>query len=60
MPELVDMGIFSAEFMRHAGEHLQVLDSETPDLNFFPVGFMHMAKGSEDTEKLRDAWKMQV
>ncbi|KAI6190960.1 putative fad oxidoreductase [Aphelenchoides bicaudatus] len=60
LPELVDMGIFSAEFMRHAGEHLQVLDSETPDLNFFPVGFMHMAKGSEDTEKLRDAWKMQV
>jgi hypothetical protein len=29
-------------------------------MNFFPVGFMHLAKGSEDAEKLREAWKMQM
>jgi len=60
IPEFVDMALFSAEFMRHSGKHLQILDSETPDMNFFPVGFMHLAQGSEDAEKLQEAWKMQI
>ncbi|KAI6181893.1 putative fad oxidoreductase [Aphelenchoides besseyi] len=53
VPEFVEMAMYGAEFMRHA-------DNDPPDCNFFPVGFMHMARTSEDAEKLRDAWKMQI
>ncbi|KAI6222507.1 putative fad oxidoreductase [Aphelenchoides besseyi] len=60
VPEFVEMAMYGAEFMRHAGEHLQIEDNDPPDCNFFPVGFMHMARTTEDAEKLREAWKMQI
>jgi hypothetical protein len=52
--------LYSAEFMRHCGEHLRLLDSDPPDMNLFPVGFMHMASTSDDAEKMRENWKMQM
>lgn len=34
IPEFVDMSLFSAEFLRHAGEHLQILGNLHPHLRF--------------------------
>ncbi|CAD5228094.1 unnamed protein product [Bursaphelenchus okinawaensis] len=59
-PELVEMAMFSAEFMRHAGDHLRVLDSEKPNISFYPCGFMHLAMTEEDADRLKESWKMQI
>ena len=37
-----------------------IVDNDPPDVNFLPVGFMHMATTTEDADKLREAWKMQM
>uniref|UniRef100_A0A1I7SFP6 FAD-dependent oxidoreductase domain-containing protein 1 n=1 Tax=Bursaphelenchus xylophilus TaxID=6326 RepID=A0A1I7SFP6_BURXY len=59
-PELVDMAMFSAEFLRHADQHLRVLDSEPPKLSFHPCGFMHFATSQESADQLKETWKMQI
>lgn len=70
-PEMVEMALFSAEFLRHADKHLRIqgtlsgssllgLDSEPPKISFFPCGFMHLAVTEEQAESMRTAWKMQM
>ncbi|KAL3088790.1 hypothetical protein niasHT_023138 [Heterodera trifolii] len=59
-PEMIDMAMFSAEFLRHAGEHLKILDNEPPDIHLLPCGVMHLARTEEDAEQFRNAWKLQV
>uniref|UniRef100_A0A915EPK4 FAD-dependent oxidoreductase domain-containing protein 1 n=1 Tax=Ditylenchus dipsaci TaxID=166011 RepID=A0A915EPK4_9BILA len=59
-PEFVDMSIFSAEFIRHAGEHLKILDNDPPDINFLPVGFLHLARTQDEADRLKTNWKMQI
>ncbi|EFO93823.1 hypothetical protein CRE_12628 [Caenorhabditis remanei] len=60
IPEFVDMSLFTTEFLRHAGEHLRILDSEQPDINFFPTGYLRFAKTEEEVETMRAAWKTQI
>ncbi|CAB3405883.1 unnamed protein product [Caenorhabditis bovis] len=60
IPEFVDMSLFTTEFLRHAGEHLRILDSEQPDINFFPTGFLRFATTDEEVTQMRDAWKIQI
>uniref|UniRef100_A0AC34GIG4 FAD dependent oxidoreductase domain-containing protein n=2 Tax=Panagrolaimus sp. ES5 TaxID=591445 RepID=A0AC34GIG4_9BILA len=60
IPELIDMSLFSAEFLRHAGEHLQVLDNDPPDINILPVGFMYLARNEEEAEIMKENWKIQL
>uniref|UniRef100_A0A0N4Z5L0 FAD-dependent oxidoreductase domain-containing protein 1 n=1 Tax=Parastrongyloides trichosuri TaxID=131310 RepID=A0A0N4Z5L0_PARTI len=59
-PEFIEMSKFTSEFLRHAGEHLQILDSPTPDINLLPVGHMHLARNEEEANKLREMWKVQI
>lgn len=37
-PEFVEMALFSAEFMRHAGEHLKILG------NLFILFYLHLKR----------------
>nr|CAD2133635.1 unnamed protein product [Meloidogyne enterolobii] len=60
IPEMVDLANFSAEFFRHAGEHLRILDNDPPDLHFLPVGVMHLARTQEEADAFKEAWKIQV
>ncbi|CAD6190208.1 unnamed protein product [Caenorhabditis auriculariae] len=60
IPEYIDMSLFTVEFLRHAGEHLQILDSEKPDINFLPTGLLKLATTEAEADKMRDAWKIQV
>lgn len=60
IPEMVDLAMFSAEFIRHAGEHLKILDNDPPEINFLPVGVMHLARTDEKAEAFKRAWKIQV
>uniref|UniRef100_A0AC35TSI0 DAO domain-containing protein n=1 Tax=Rhabditophanes sp. KR3021 TaxID=114890 RepID=A0AC35TSI0_9BILA len=59
-PEMIEMSLFTAEFLRHAGEHLQVLDSPPPDINFLPMGHLHLARSEEEAAKLKETWKLQI
>lgn len=73
-PEMVEMAQWSAEFLRHAGEHLKILgmfselssaysrslDNDPPDINLLPVGFLNLAATDEQAEHMREAWKMQM
>lgn len=68
------MSAFSAEFIRHAGEHLKILgecgltyviklpfaDSDPPDIDLLPVNFLHLAKDEKDAADLKEAWRMMV
>uniref|UniRef100_A0A0K0FYA2 FAD-dependent oxidoreductase domain-containing protein 1 n=1 Tax=Strongyloides venezuelensis TaxID=75913 RepID=A0A0K0FYA2_STRVS len=58
--EFIEMSQFTAEFLRHAGEHLQILDSPPPDINLLPNGHMHLARTEEEAKKLQEMWKAQV
>lgn len=60
VPEHVAMSSFTAEFLRHAGEHLQILDNDPPDIHFLPVGYMYLARTPEEAEQLKNNWKMQT
>jgi FAD-dependent oxidoreductase domain-containing protein 1 len=60
IPELIDMSLFSAEFLRHAGEHLQVLDNDPPDINILPVGFMYLARNDQEADTMKENWKTQL
>ncbi|KAI1707943.1 FAD dependent oxidoreductase domain-containing protein [Ditylenchus destructor] len=60
IPEFVEMSAFSAEFIRHAGEHLKILDSDPPDIDLLPVNFLHLAKDEKDAADLKEAWRMMV
>ncbi|TKR81396.1 hypothetical protein L596_015270 [Steinernema carpocapsae] len=60
VPEHIEMSLFTSEFLRHAGEHLRILDNDPPDINVLPLGFMHLAKTEEEVEKLRNSWKLQT
>ncbi|KAI1730530.1 FAD dependent oxidoreductase domain-containing protein [Ditylenchus destructor] len=60
IPEFVEMSAFSAEFIRHAGEHLKILDSDPPDIDLLPVSFLHLAKDEKDAAHLKEAWRMMV
>lgn len=59
-PEIIEMAAFSAEFIRHAGEHLRILDNDPPDVNLLPVGFLHLAKTQDEAKDLMSAWKVQM
>ncbi|GMR33894.1 hypothetical protein PMAYCL1PPCAC_04089 [Pristionchus mayeri] len=59
-PENCEMSQFTAEFMRHTGKHLRVLDSEPPSLNFLPSGFLHLATTEEAANEMREHWKLQL
>lgn len=58
--EFIEMSQFTAEFLRHAGEHLQILDSPQPNINLLPNGHMHLARTQEEADKLKEMWKTQV
>ncbi|CAI4229323.1 unnamed protein product [Auanema sp. JU1783] len=60
IPEHIEMSLFSAEFLRHAGEHLQILDNQPPDINIMPSGFLRLACTNEEAEVMRETWKVQV
>uniref|UniRef100_A0A7E4V1K9 FAD-dependent oxidoreductase domain-containing protein 1 n=1 Tax=Panagrellus redivivus TaxID=6233 RepID=A0A7E4V1K9_PANRE len=60
IPEFIDMSLFSAEFLRHAGEHLKILDNDPPDINLLPVGFMYLARTPEEAETMRENWRTQI
>ncbi|KAK0404837.1 hypothetical protein QR680_017657 [Steinernema hermaphroditum] len=60
VPEHIEMSLFTAEFLRHAGEHLRILDNDPPDINVLPLGFMHLARNDREAEKLRESWKLQI
>lgn len=75
VPEFVEMSLFTSEFLRHAGEHLQIegfcliefylliediLDNDPPDINILPMGFMHLATTNEQADQLQSSWKMQM
>ncbi|KAE9545976.1 hypothetical protein FO519_010811, partial [Halicephalobus sp. NKZ332] len=60
VPEFVDMSLFSAEFLRHAGEHLKVLDNDPPDIHLLPVGFMYLARNQEEADAMKENWKIQI
>uniref|UniRef100_A0A914E6B7 FAD-dependent oxidoreductase domain-containing protein 1 n=1 Tax=Acrobeloides nanus TaxID=290746 RepID=A0A914E6B7_9BILA len=54
------MSLFTSEFLRHAGEHLQIEDNDPPDINILPMGFMHLATTNEQADQLQSSWKMQI
>ncbi|CAJ0575364.1 unnamed protein product, partial [Mesorhabditis spiculigera] len=60
LAENIEMSLFTSEFLRHAGEHLRILDSERPDVNFYPCGYLHLACSEEDAETMRNNWKIQT
>ncbi|KAK6049561.1 FAD dependent oxidoreductase [Cooperia oncophora] len=60
IPEHVEMSLFTAEFLRHAGEHLRILDNAPPDINLLPNGFLYLAQNEEQAEELRKSWKIQL
>ncbi|KHN87226.1 FAD-dependent oxidoreductase domain-containing protein 1 [Toxocara canis] len=60
VPEHIEMSMFTTEFLRHAGEHLRILDNDPPDIHFLPMGYMHLACTPEDAERMRNNWKLQV
>uniref|UniRef100_A0A158R5J2 FAD-dependent oxidoreductase domain-containing protein 1 n=1 Tax=Syphacia muris TaxID=451379 RepID=A0A158R5J2_9BILA len=60
IPEHIEMSMFTAEFLRHSGEHLRILDNDPPDISFFPMGYMHLACNEAEAEKMKECWKLQV
>ncbi|PIO69485.1 FAD dependent oxidoreductase [Teladorsagia circumcincta] len=54
------MSLFTAEFLRHAGEHLRILDNAPPDINLLPNGYLYLAQNEEQAEELRKNWKIQL
>lgn len=60
IPEHIEMSLFTTEFLRHAGEHLRILDNDPPDISFYPMGYMHLACTAEDSDRMRDSWKLQI
>ncbi|KAK5982804.1 FAD-dependent oxidoreductase domain-containing protein 1 [Trichostrongylus colubriformis] len=60
IPEHVEMSLFTAEFLRHAGEHLRILDNAPPDINLLPNGFLYLAQNDEQAEELRKSWRTQL
>ncbi|KAL6724782.1 hypothetical protein Aduo_019639 [Ancylostoma duodenale] len=60
IPEHVEMSLFTAEFLRHAGEHLRILDNAPPDINLLPNGFLYLARTEQEADSLRDSWKLQL
>ncbi|VDN08296.1 unnamed protein product [Thelazia callipaeda] len=60
IPEHVTMSGFSAEYLRHAGEHLRILDNDPPDIHFLPMGFMYLACTPEEVDRLKRNWKIQI
>ncbi|XGW16336.1 hypothetical protein V3C99_001641 [Haemonchus contortus] len=60
IPEHIEMSLFTAEFLRHAGEHLRILDNATPDINLLPNGYLNIALNEEQAETLRKSWRTQL
>ncbi|KAM3727299.1 FAD-dependent oxidoreductase domain-containing protein [Dirofilaria immitis] len=60
IPEHVTMSAFAAEYLRHAGEHLRILDNDPPDIHFLPMGFMYLARTPEEVDRLERNWKVQT
>ncbi|KJH42878.1 FAD dependent oxidoreductase [Dictyocaulus viviparus] len=60
IPEHIEMSLFTAEFLRHAGEHLRILDNATPDINLLPNGFLYLARDNEEVEIMKKNWKVQM
>uniref|UniRef100_A0A915KYQ6 FAD-dependent oxidoreductase domain-containing protein 1 n=1 Tax=Romanomermis culicivorax TaxID=13658 RepID=A0A915KYQ6_ROMCU len=60
IPENIEMSLFTAEFLRNAGEHLRILDSEPPDIHFTPMGYLFLATTQESADKLYTNWKTQT
>uniref|UniRef100_A0A915Q506 FAD-dependent oxidoreductase domain-containing protein 1 n=1 Tax=Setaria digitata TaxID=48799 RepID=A0A915Q506_9BILA len=60
VPEHVTMSAFAAEYLRHAGEHLRILDNDPPDVHFLPMGFMYLARTPEEVNRLKKNWKVQM
>ncbi|PAV82677.1 hypothetical protein WR25_23484 isoform A [Diploscapter pachys] len=58
--EHIEMSLFTAEFLRHTGIHLHVLDSQPPDTHFLPKSYLHLATTEEQKKMLQDNWKRQV
>ncbi|XP_014672781.1 PREDICTED: FAD-dependent oxidoreductase domain-containing protein 1-like [Priapulus caudatus] len=42
-PENIQMSMFSADFLRNIRKHLSVLDSDPPDIQFNPQGYLFLA-----------------
>ncbi|KAE9419395.1 hypothetical protein Angca_003329, partial [Angiostrongylus cantonensis] len=60
IPEHIEMSLFTAEFLRHAGEHLRILDNATPDINLLPNGFLYLARTDSEIEEMRKNWRTQL
>ncbi|ETN85165.1 hypothetical protein RB195_021643 [Necator americanus] len=60
IPEHIEMSMFTAEFLRHAGEHLRILDNTPPDINLLPNGFLYLARSEEEAEALKKNWRLQL
>uniref|UniRef100_A0A914W269 FAD-dependent oxidoreductase domain-containing protein 1 n=1 Tax=Plectus sambesii TaxID=2011161 RepID=A0A914W269_9BILA len=60
IPENVEMSMFTAEFLRNAGEHLQILDNDPPDVNVLPMGYLFLASTEEGAETMKKNWRMQT
>lgn len=59
-PELVEMSLFGTEFLRNAGEHLRILDSEPPKIDFTPMGHLFLCNDQEKAKRMEKAQKMQL
>lgn len=60
IPEHIEMSLFTAEFLRHAGEHLRILDNAPPDINLLPNGFLYLARSEHEAEELKKNWRTQL
>ncbi|VDL72776.1 unnamed protein product [Nippostrongylus brasiliensis] len=60
IPEHIEMSLFTAEFLRHAGEHLRILDNAPPDINLLPNGFLYLARTEAEADELKKNWRTQL
>lgn len=75
IPENVQMSLFTAEFLRNAGEWLRIgseevllcffsqrfsrSDNDPPHINFLPMPYVFLASTQEGADQLEKNWKMQ-